>query len=308
MPPPAVQQSLKCSHRWTRTEMLNDEHPPPYPLYTISLLMDEHTRGVYLPLDEPNTYESTELANAGWYEEGQHGGALAALITGHVEKIPTLTTMEIARITVEIFRVVPLVPLTIDARVVREGKRIQKIRAEITDPEGTLLSMASIQRLRTAERPLPEEARTPDLTLPSPEQSHTPDRDTWGVGESKKTMFHRNAIDIREIHGGFEVPGPGAVWIRPTVPIIAGEPISPAQRAVVVADFCNGVSRSLSGGWVFMNSDLTVHIGRYPVGEWVALDAESHYSDLGRGVAAGSLWDQQAWVGRSAQTLFLDHV
>ena len=56
-----------------------------------------------------------------------------------------------------------------------------------------------------------------------------------------------------------------------------------------------------------MNSDLTVHISRYPQGEWVALDAESHYSELGRGVAAGSLWDEKAWLGRSAQTLFLDH-
>lgn len=270
--------------------------------------MTEQTKGVYLPTDDANTYESTDLANAGWYEEGQHGGALAALITGHVERIPTLTAMEIARITVEIFRVVPLVPLTIHTEVVREGKRIQKIRAEVTDPGGAMLSMASIQRLRTADRPLPHGAETPDLSFPLPDDSHAPDQDTWGVGRAKKTMFHRNAIEIREIRGGFNVPGPGAVWIRPSVPIIAGEPISPAQRAVVVADFCNGVSRSLSGDWVFMNSDLTVHIGRYPIGDWVALDAESHYSNLGRGVAAGSLWDQSAWVGRSAQTLFLDHV
>lgn len=270
--------------------------------------MAEQQQGVYLPTDKPNTYESTQLANAGWYEEGQHGGALAALITGHAEKIPTLTAMEVARVTVEIFRVVPLVPLTIRTDVVRQGKRIQKIRAEVTDPDGTLLSMASIQRLRTADRPLPEGAETPGQPFPMPADSHAPDQDTWGVGRSEKIMFHRNAIDIREISGGFNVPGPGSVWIRPTVPIVAGEPVSPAQRAVVVADFCNGVSRSLGGDWVFMNSDLTVHIGRYPVGDWVALDAESHYSGLGRGVAAGSLWDETAWVGRSAQTLYLDHV
>jgi hypothetical protein len=57
-----------------------------------------------------------------------------------------------------------------------------------------------------------------------------------------------------------------------------------------------------------MNSDITAHISRYPTSEWIALDAESHYSGLGRGVADGSLWDEYAWVGRSAQTLFLDRV
>jgi len=91
-----------------------------------------------------------------------------------------------------------------------------------------------------------------------------------------------------------------------TTQIIAGEDPTPAQRAVAVADFCNGVSRELNDRWLFMNPDLTVHIGRYPVGEWVALEASSHYSDLGRGVAAGTLWDTTGWVGRSAQTLFLD--
>jgi len=286
--------------------MLSDKRAPDIRLFTMQGAMSDEYPGVYLPTADPSTYESTPLANAGWYEEGQHGGALAALITGHIEKAPTLAPMQIARVTVEIFRVVPLVPLTITAEVVREGKRIQKIRAEVTDPSGTLLSVASVQRLRTADRPLPEGAETPAVSLPPSGRGRAPDPTTWGVGHSGKVMFHRNAIEIREVEGGFSEPGPGSVWIRPTVPIVAGEAISPAQRVVVVGDFCNGVSRSLGDDWVFMNSDLTIHIGRYPESEWVALDAESFYSDSGRGVAVGSIWDETAWVGRSAQTLFLD--
>jgi hypothetical protein len=121
-------------------------------------------------------------------------------------------------------------------------------------------------------------------------------------------MFHRDAIQVREIHGTFGEPGPGAIWVRLAGPIIEGEEPTPAQRVVATADFCNGVSARLDEGWVFMNSDLTVHIGRLPRGEWVALDADSAYHDKGRGVAWGSLWDEMAWVGRSAQTLFLDSV
>jgi hypothetical protein len=270
--------------------------------------MSPEYEGVYIP-EGPDTYVSTPLANAGWYDEGQHGGALAALIVGHLEKVPTLTEMEIARVSIEIFRVVPLVPLTIASRIIREGKRIQTIQAEVTDQEGVVLSTAVIQRLRTAARPLPKEAATESTGLALPEEAHRPDAKGWGVGESGKVMFHRRAIEIREIYGGFDSTGPGAVWIRPTVPLIAGRETTPAQRAVIAADFCNGISRMLDvSQWVFMNSDLTVHLGRYPVGEWVALDARSSYSDLGRGVAAGLLWDRELWVGRSAQTLFLDHV
>jgi len=56
-----------------------------------------------------------------------------------------------------------------------------------------------------------------------------------------------------------------------------------------------------------MNPDLTVHIARYPRGEWIALSAESTYGNGGRGVATGTLWDTSGWIGRSTQSLYLDH-
>ena len=263
--------------------------------------------GVYLPTDDPSVYESTELAGAGWYQEGQHGGALAALIAGHVERIPTLTPMEIARLTVEIFRVVPLVPLRIETDIVREGKRIQTVEARLTGPDGTLFSMATVQRLRTTKLSLPPEAQGPPLELTTPDRLDPFAGQTWGVGEVGRVLFHRQAIEVREIHGGFTTKGPGAVWIRLTKPIVAGLEVTPVQRAVATADFCNGISRRLDvSEYVFMNSDLTVHLARYPSGEWVALDAESTYGPVGRGVATGSLWDLEGPLGRSTQTLYLD--
>lgn len=269
--------------------------------------MSEEYQGVYEPTSKPNTFESTPLANAGWYEEGQHGGSLAALVVHQVERVPTLEPMQIARLTIEIFRVVPLTPLTVEPRVIREGKRLQTVQVQISDEEGTTLSVATAQRLRLAERPLPDEADTEKTELKRPPQSSQTTSKAWGIGEPDKTMFHRDAVEIREIHGGFSEIGPGAIWVRSTTPVVAGESTTAAQRAVIAADFCNGVSRKLDvDKWAFMNSDLTVHIGRYPVGEWVALDASSSYSASGRGVASGVLWDESMWVGRSAQTLFLE--
>ena len=91
--------------------------------------MSDEPAGVYLPTAEDNVYESTQAANAGWYEEGQHAGALAALVVGHIDAVPSLVNMNIARVTLEVFRVVPLVPLRIDTSAVREGK---KTRAELS--------------------------------------------------------------------------------------------------------------------------------------------------------------------------------
>lgn len=273
-------------------------------------LMSQEYPGVYLPGESADVYRSTPLANAGWYEEGQHGGAFAALVAGHVEaRVPTLSEMQVSRLTVEIFRVIPLVDLRIETEVVREGRRIQSVQARVYAPDETLLSVATIQRLRLAELPIPADAAPPSLELDRPEEITSDVGDEWGVGRSGKTMFHRHATEVREVYGGFDEKGPGAVWMRLTTPIVAGQETTPLQRIVVIGDFCNGVSRALDyRDWVFMNPDLTIHVSRYPDGEWVALAAESGYGDLGRGVATGSLWDRSGWLGRSTQSLYLDRV
>lgn len=270
--------------------------------------MSEEPAGVYLPVDEKGTYRSTELANAGWYDEGQHGGAFAALVAGHVEtSIPTLTEMQVSRLTVEIFRVIPLVDLRIETEVIREGKRIQSVEARVYDPAETLLSVATLQRLRIADLPIPDDTTPPVGELGHPDDADAEIGQAWGVGTAGKTMFHRHAMEVREVFGGFSEKGPGGVWMRLKVPIIAGVQITPLQRVVATADFCNGISRGLDyTEWVFMNPDLTVHVTRYPSDDWVGLSAESGYGDLGRGVATGTLWDLDGWLGRSTQSLYLD--
>jgi acyl-CoA thioesterase len=272
--------------------------------------MSQEYPGVYVPGARADTYQSTPLANAGWYEEGQHGGALAALVAGHVEDhVPTLAQMQVSRMTIELFRVVPLVPLRIETEVLREGKRIQHVRASVFDDDETLLSMVNVQRLRVLELPLPEESSPPALTFPPPEDITKTVGEVWGIGAPNKTMFHRHAMQIREVEGGFAEIGPATVWMKLTAQIIAGRANTPLQRVVATADFPNGVSRALDmDEWVFMNPDLTVHVSRYPQGEWVGLSAVSTYGHEGRGLATGSLWDTSGWVGRSTQSLYIDRL
>lgn len=269
--------------------------------------MSDQPPGVYLPTANPDVYESTVLANAGWYDEGQHGGALAALVAGHIDTVPTLVEMAVTRFTLELFRVVPLVPLRLESSIIREGKRIQVIEVRIVGPDGTELSRAHIQRIRVAEVGLPDGVDVHGPDFAGPEALEAPSIPHWGYGPKGKVMFHRNAIEIREVRGGYETPGPGTFWMRVVQPIVAGRETTPLQRLVVTADFCNGLSRlTLDPKWLFMNPDLTININRYPKSDWVALDAESAYSSHGRGLATGSLYDTERFLGRSIQTLFFD--
>jgi len=261
----------------------------------------------YLPTEDPRVVESTPLARAGWYDDGQHGGVVAALLVRAVEAVPTLAPMEVSRITVELFRKVPTVPLRTETRILREGRRIQVVGVSAS-ADGVELARGTVLRLRATDLDLPPSALPDEPTPPPPSTVSAPDRSTWGVGPTDgRVMFHRHAIDIREVEGSFRELGPAAVWIRMTKPLVAGEDPGPVVRAVVAGDFANGISRLLhSSDWVFMNADLTIHLHRLPRGTWIGLRAVTHLDRSGRGIAHARLYDLDGPVGRSTQTLFID--
>lgn len=261
----------------------------------------------YLPTQRPDVVDSTPLARAGWYADGQHGGVVAALLGRTIEAVPTLAPMEVSRLTVELFRVIPIVPLRFHTRVVREGKRIQVVEASLFDPEGLELARALAVRLRTTTLDLPPEAAPAPLEQPGPDSLTPPDMEKFGIGAGGQVLFHRHAVEVREIDDGFKRTGPGAMWMRLTSPLVAGEDVTPLTRALVTGDFVNGLSRlSSSRTFVFMNTDLTVHLSRLPVGEWIGVSAESAWEPVGRGIASGALFDLKGRIGRSTQTLFID--
>jgi len=121
-----------------------------------------------------------------------------------------------------------------------------------------------------------------------------------------RPAFHNQGVELRFIGGRFDVVGPARVWVRLTVPVVAGEIPTGLQRAAAAADFCNGVSTELPfERYVFINPDLTVSLERPPVGEWVGLDAVTALGSPGSGVASARLWDRDGPVGRCLQSLLV---
>ena len=101
-------------------------------------------------------------------------------------------------------------------------------------------------------------------------------------------------MDLRFAAGTGFAPGPGLTWFRLAMPLVAGEPTAPVARVAAAADFGNGVSRVLEfDRFLFVNTDLTVHLHREPAGEWVLLDAVTRAEPTGAGLAWSVLHDEQ---------------
>ena len=117
---------------------------------------------------------------------------------------------------------------------------------------------------------------------------------------------YMSAIDIRAARGSLTAPGPGAFWGRMLYPLVPGEEPSPVERALVIADSGNGASLEIDvAHWFSLNTELTVHLHREPVGEWICLDAQTTLSQGGTGIATSVLSDLDGPIGVGAQALLI---
>ena len=89
--------------------------------------------------------------------------------------------------------------------------------------------------------------------------------------------------------------------------MLPGAPLTPLQRVAGAADFANGISGVLPfDSHLFINPDLTIHLYRAPVGEWIAMASATHHGPLGVGLSDSALFDVDGRIGRSNQSLLLD--
>jgi hypothetical protein len=248
-----------------------------------------------------DTVRATDLTRGPWDPGAEHGGAPAALLGRAIERTEPGADMRVARVTIELLRPVPIGELRVETEVVRPGRRVQLVAARLYAGD-TLTVQALALRIRREQGVSPVVAATgaAPLPLPGPEA-----RVALRFGEGRS--FPDDGCELRFARGHYRDPGPAITWIRLNVPVVAGETPSGVQRALAAADFGNGVSAVLDwSSQVFINPDLTVHLERDPVGEWICLDAETTIGADGTGQAASTLFDAQGRIGRSVQSLYVD--
>lgn len=237
-------------------------------------------------------------SRARWYADALHGGPVAALFARGFEQEESAVPMMVTRLTIDLMRPVSTVPLTVTTRVVRTGRRIQVLEASM-EAGGVAVAQASALRMRIIELEVPDHPRRDPM--PGPDLF-----DPYSMRGGDGEWFHTHGVEVRYVEGDFYEPGPSVVWMRLAMPLVAGEEPTPLQRVAAVADFGNGLSRVLPRGWLFINPDLSVHLSRYPVGEWVGLRSRTDADDAGIGLAQSELFDEGGAIGHALQGLLVD--
>lgn len=233
-----------------------------------------------------------------WDPDAMHGGAPAALIARAVEGVAADGAMRVARLTVELLRPVPLEPLTVEASVMRPGRKLQVVEATLS-AGGTVCCVARAVRLSVRDVDVP--SAPPEGPVPGPDAA-SPETFRTGI-----EMFPVTGMDVRFARGSFHEAGPALTWFRPRMALVAGEPWTPLQRVAAAADFGNGISRVLEWGThLFVNTDLSIHLHREPRGEWIGLDSRTDVDPSGAGQSTSTLRDVHGRIGVAAQSLFVD--
>jgi hypothetical protein len=247
-----------------------------------------------------DAFRSTELTRGPWSKDHQHAGPPSALLARVLEQAMP-ADLALARVTVEILRPIPIATLRATTQVLRAGRKVQWVSADLLAVDGAVLARAHALAIRTASLQLPLHGDPVVDPVASPADSAAFEFNffAWPVG-------YHTGMEARLARGRVG-KGPVAMWLRMRHPLLEGETPSPLQRVMIAADSGNGVSQVLDPRkFTFVNPDLTVYLHRPPAGEWVCLDARTIPQERGIGLADTRLLDEQGPIGRSVQSLVID--
>lgn len=254
----------------------------------------------FTALDE-RTFRASALTRGPWDLGHQHAGPPIALVCRAIEReahVHGLT--HLSRLTANLLRPVPICELHVEVATDYAGRNAGHFSARL-HAQGK--EVARFTALMQRENPVPLPAGLPGHPLPQPPRA--PEASPVAVFPFARAdrIGYGDLVETHLAAGDF-FKGPCAVWFRLRHPLVAGELPSAYQRVAVAADSGNGISAVLDfSAYLFLNSDLTIHLLRRPHGEWICLEARTHLGADGCGLVESRLYDTQGLIGTAAQSL-----
>ncbi|HXQ47747.1 MAG TPA: acyl-CoA thioesterase domain-containing protein [Caulobacteraceae bacterium] len=225
--------------------------------------------------------------------ECQSSAAVAGLLAREIELATALAPLWLARLTVEAPRAVPMAPVATRTRVLRDGKQLQLIQAELTI-DGELFADAIGLRVRKGDSPYdaaaPHGLGGPDAVSGAP---------PFGV------FGHDGPTRIRMVGGpSYDA---FAYWALCEAGLVEGESATTVVRAVMACDAAAAMSRNARGEAACPGVDLSLYLARAPSGGWILAQNEAEHADPSCGLVSSLLSDSDGAFGYAHQTLLYAH-
>ena len=252
----------------------------------------------FFSLADDGAYVGNDGARGPWSEDACHGGPVAAAVARSAEL--AAPSKQLARLTLDLFRPVPVAGFRVDAQLVREGRMVAAVSLRLTDLQGSLCATASALLMTSADI-----GDIPTTDWEPPDFARTVATEFPRIRGGHGLKAFADSVEVREPADTPFALGPNTLWMR-TTPLLEGETMSPFQRLCPLADCGNAMSRNADASVVrFINPDLSIHLHRTPSSEWIGASFVSRWEPTGSGLSTALLFDDKGLLGTAQQTLLL---
>jgi hypothetical protein len=241
----------------------------------------------------------TLLTQGPWSRDHQFGGAPSALVAHVADRAPSLVPMQVARLTVDLLRPVPIAPLSTQVRVRREGRRIQVLEVTLHADEVEVVR-ASALRMRVTDLSHLDLPTGPAMSGPPA----VPLRPYEGPRRTERPLGMERALEYAYEHPGRMFAEP--TWLRLAVPVVHGSVMSGLERMAYVADAVSGIGHPMGAPLTGINADISMSVVRYAVGEWLCVIGSGWVGPEGIGVAHATLADEAGVVASVGVSRLVD--
>nr|WP_228047521.1 thioesterase family protein [Saccharopolyspora sp. HNM0983] len=246
-------------------------------------------------VQDGETFLPTDSAGNPWGEL-TGGGPVAGLLARALERAAGDPDLFTARLTVDLMRPVPRVPLTISTRPLRTGKRV-KVWEAVLSTGDHVVTRAVGQLVARTNVDGPEAGPVPQFAGPDDVADGRLIPPELELREGVHDIVQARWVDD-------QVSGPTSrVWLRMPLPLLAGESISPLAHVAVLVDCISAASPlgEIFGPWI--NTDITLYLHRELEGEWLGLEIERDLQPTGIGVVRSRLHDRRGPIGTAGEAV-----
>jgi len=221
-----------------------------------------------------------------------------------VEAVAAEVGMEVSRVTIDLLKPVPKVPLEVVTSYVRRGRRMTVVDVSVARP-GDASAVCAGRAVMLVSDTGASNFSTEQREAPGPEQADPVEFMSADRHGEMPFGFHFS-LEVRWL------PAERVAWVRSPLRFERDRPMSTLERCAAMADFASVISLQMesaasgspdtSSTATMMNVDTTINLIRRPAGEWFGFSDPALVDVAGRGVTTVALHDTAGPLGRVTQT------